>query len=96
MELFIFGRFHVRLGKEGAFSEALREVVQASGLEPGCLEIHGYRSKRDERLFYIHSRWEDERAFEVHAKMAHTVKFIEHAEAMVDHELDITRAERLV
>ena len=39
---------------------ALREVVAPSRQEPGCVAIGAYRSTRDPRLFYIHSRWIDE------------------------------------
>ena len=95
MELYIFGRFHVRLGKEETFTEVLREVISASRREQGCLEINGYRSVRDERLFYLHSRWTNEDAFEAHAVMAHTVKFIDQAEALIDHPLDVSRTSRI-
>jgi quinol monooxygenase YgiN len=95
MELFIFGRFRVGAGKEKEFEEAMQEVLEASREEAGCLEIHGYRSVRDGRLFYVHSRWKDEEAFEVHARMEHTVRFVERAEELIEHELDVTRAERI-
>ena len=95
MELYIFGRFHVLAGKGSAFEEALREVLVASREEAGCLDIHWFRSIRDRRLFYVHSRWRDEEAFEVHARLPHTVKFLERAEALIDHALDVTRAERI-
>lgn len=95
MELYIFGRFHVHLGKEETFIEVLRQVITASRYDQGCQEIHGYRSVRDERLFYIHSRWKDEQAFENHAHMPHTVKFVAQAEALIDHPLDVTRAESI-
>jgi quinol monooxygenase YgiN len=31
-----------------------------------------FRSIRDPRLFYIHSRWVDEAAFDTHAGLPHT------------------------
>ena len=96
MGIYIFGRFRVRVGEEAGFAEALREVVAASREEPGCVEIHAYRGTRDGRLFYVHSRWRDEEAFEAHARLAHTVKFLECAEAAIEHALDVTRAERIV
>ena len=67
MELFIFARFHARPGDESAVAEAILENMPPSRAEPGCLNIHAYRSIRDPRLFYIHSRWKDETAFEEHA-----------------------------
>ena len=57
MELFIFGRFHARAGCEDDLGEAVRKVVANTNEEAGCLGIHGFRSIRDPRLFYIHSRW---------------------------------------
>ena len=95
MELYIFGRFHLRAGEGGAFEEALREVLARSREEAGCLVIHGYRSIRDGRLYYVHSRWRDEEAFEVHARLPHTVKFLERVAELIDQALDVTRAERI-
>jgi quinol monooxygenase YgiN len=95
MELFIFARFHARPGSEGAVSAALRDVLAPTREEPGCLGIHAFRSIRDQRLFYIHSRWTDEDAFEGHARLPHTVRFVERVEPLIDHSLDVTRAERI-
>ena len=95
MELFIFARFHARPGNEAAVSEALLEVVAPSREEPGCLSIHAFRSVRDPRLFYIHSRWKDETAFETHAGLPHTVSFIDRVATLIDHPLDVTRAARI-
>jgi quinol monooxygenase YgiN len=76
MELFIFARFDARPGNENAVAEALLDVLPPSRREPGCLGIHAFRSVRDPRLFYIHSRWSDEAAFEHHAGLSHTVRFL--------------------
>jgi quinol monooxygenase YgiN len=92
MELFIFARFHALEGNQGALEHALAEVVAASRPERGCIAIHAYRSTRDARLFYIHSRWRDEAAFEIHAALPHTVHFIETVEPLVDQPLEVTRA----
>lgn len=93
MELFIFARFHAAAGNENAVAEALDAVVRPSREEPGCLSINAFRSIRDPGLFYIHSRWRNEDAFEIHAKLPHTVRFIERIQPLVDHPLDVTRAE---
>lgn len=95
MELYSFVRFHLREGMERAFEEALQEVLSASRGEAGCLEIHGYRSIRDARLFYIHSKWKDEGAFEAHAKLPHTAKFLKKVESLVDQPVDVTRTGRI-
>ena len=95
MELFIFARFHARPGNEGALAEVLRDVAAPSREEPGCVSIHAFRSIRDPHLFYIHSRWKDEAAFERHAGLPHTVAFLERVQPLIDHPLDINRAERI-
>jgi quinol monooxygenase YgiN len=91
MQLFIFARFHAREGSEAAIAAALREVVVPTRAEPGCLAIDAFRSVRDPRLFYIHSRWIDERAFDIHAALPHTAAFLKRVEALVDHPLEATR-----
>ena len=88
----IFGRFHARAGDESAVEEAIRDVVGPTRAEAGCLGIQAFRSIRDGRLFYIHSRWVDEAAFDQHAGLPHTVRFIERVHALIDHPLDVTRA----
>jgi len=93
MALYIFARFHAVAGNENAVEEALGEVVGPSREEAGCLSVHAFRSIQDPRLFYIHSRWIDEEAFEIHAGLPHTVRFIERVEPLIDHALDVTRAE---
>jgi quinol monooxygenase YgiN len=94
-ELFIFARFHARLGFEPEVAEALRDVIAPTGREPGCLGVHAYQSLRDPRLFYIHSRWQDEAAFELHAALPHTVRFLARVGPLVDHALDIARTRRI-
>ncbi len=73
----------------------IREEIPQARAEPGCLTINAYRSKRDPRLFFIHSRWVDEVAFDAHAEMAHTVHFISSVEPLIDHALDVNRTRLL-
>jgi len=95
MELFIFARFHAREGREAELAALLGKQTEFARGEPGCLMIDAYRSTRDTRLFYIHSRWADEAAFEVHAALANTDAFVARAEALIDHSFDVTRARPL-
>jgi quinol monooxygenase YgiN len=92
MELFTFARFHARPGQETGVETALRKVIAPTRQEPGCVSIHVFRSIRDSRLFYIHSRWIDEAAFDNHVDQPHTVQFVEEVQRLIDHELDTTRA----
>jgi quinol monooxygenase YgiN len=95
MELFIFARIHARPGNDRAVANVLFDDLAPSREEPGCLSIHAFRSIRDPQLFYIHSRWKDEAAFDGHIRLPHTVRFVERLEPLIDHSLDVTRAERI-
>ena len=71
------------------------DVLAPTREEPGCLSVDAFRSIRDPRLFYIHSRWKDEAAFERHGSLPHAKLFVQRVEAAIDHLLDVTRAERI-
>ncbi len=94
-ELSTIGRFHAREGCEELLEGAIRTAWSPARDEPGCLSIYWYRSIRDPRLFFVHSRWAGEEAFEIHAELPHTVNFIEEAEKLIDHPLDVTRLKML-
>ena len=91
MEQYVFVRLHAREGEESVVEEALRDVTGPSREEPGCLSFHTFRSVRDPRLFYIHSRWVDEAAFQEHAALPHTLRFLERVDALLDQPRDVTR-----
>jgi quinol monooxygenase YgiN len=92
MELSTIVRFHAKEGEEEGVAAALRDQFAPVLAEPGCTRFEVFRSTRDKRLFYIHSRWRDEAAFEIHAELPHTVRFLERILPLVDHPLDVTRA----
>ncbi len=93
MEQHVFVRLHAREGEESAVEQALRDVAGPSRQEKGCLSFHLFRSTRDRRLFYIHSRWMDEAAFQTHAELRHTVRFLGRVDALLDRSRDVTTTE---
>ena len=95
MEQYVFVRLHAREGEETAVEEALREVTGPSRKEEGCLSFRIFRSMRDQRLFFIHSRWVDEAAFQKHAVLQHTVRFLTRVDALLDQPRDVTRTEMI-
>jgi quinol monooxygenase YgiN len=95
MEIFVFARLHARPGKHAEVHQAMFEIQGPTGQEPGCLSYGAFRSVRDPDEFYIHTRWRDMAAFERHAELPHTVRFVESVEALLDHPLKVTLAERL-
>jgi len=94
MEPYSFVRLHAREGEESALEEALC-VTGPTREEAGCLSFHTFRSMRDRRLFYIHSRWIDEAAFQEHAQLPHTVRFLKRVDALLDQPRDVTRTEMI-
>jgi len=50
----------------------------------GCVLIRDFRSVRDPRLLYIHSRWTDLDAFERYARLPATERFVEQAEERME------------
>ena len=95
MEQFVFVRLHARKGDEKAVEEALREVLVPSREEPGCLSFHLFRSMRDARLFYIHSRWVDAEAFAKHSDLPHTMRFLKKVDALLDVPREVARTEMI-
>jgi quinol monooxygenase YgiN len=95
MELYGFVRLHAREGEESAVEQTLREVTGLSREETGCLSIHAFRSMRDRRLFFIHSRWVDETAFQAHGALPHTVRFLERVDALLDQPREVARTEMI-
>lgn len=91
IELYIFARFHAREGMEERVAIAMREMLPPVRREAGCISIAVFRSTRDSRLFYLHSRWVDEAAFDLHATLPHTQHFIETVESLIDHPLNVVR-----
>ena len=94
MEQYVFVRLHALQGEESAVKEALRGVTGPSREEAGCVSFHTFRSMRDWRLYFIHSRWLDEAAFQAHAGLPHTV-FLERVDALLDQPRDVTRTEMI-
>lgn len=95
MEQFVFVRLHARQGQEQAVEEALREVMGPSKEEEGCLSFHLFRSMRDGRLFYIHSRWVDAAAFQKHADFEHTERFLKKVDPLLDQPREVSRTQRI-
>jgi quinol monooxygenase YgiN len=95
VDQYVFVRLHAREGEENAVEEALREVNGPSREEPGCLSFHFFRSMRDRRLFFIHSRWLDEAAFQAHADLPPTVRFLKRVDPLLDQPREVVRTEMI-
>ncbi len=84
MELSVFARLYAREGQHDALAAVLVGHLGEVRATKGCLVIHDYRSIRDPRLLYIHSRWTHEAAFEKYARLPDTDRFVEAVEKLMD------------
>lgn len=80
MTLDVFACLRAKHGQESALAAVLVQHLPAVRLTPGCLQVHDYRSIRDARLLYVHSRWSDLEIFERYACSAETDRFVHEAE----------------
>ena len=94
-EFFVFTRCFAEEGQQRFVAAAIQEVLAPTRQEPGCLEIAAFSSTQDQRLFHIHSRWEDETAFDNHLQLPHTRRFLNAIQALLDRPIDVTRAQAL-
>jgi quinol monooxygenase YgiN len=94
--VFVFVRLHSASGNEDKVRAALTSVVTASRTEPGCVDIHAFRSFRDPHLFFIHSVWQDADTFDLHAKLPHIVEFIDTVDRLLDEPRQVARTARIV
>lgn len=95
MELTTILRFHALEGREEELVAALRDQDVAVRAEAGCRAFAAYRSTRDPRLCWIHSRWADEAAFELHAELPNTKAFLARVLPLIGHPLDLWRTLRI-
>jgi quinol monooxygenase YgiN len=94
-EFFVFTRCYAKEGQQQSVASSIQEVLGPTRQEAGCSTIEAYRSTRDQRAFYIHSRWKDEAAFDHHLRLPHTIRFLDTIQALIDRPIDVARAEPL-
>jgi quinol monooxygenase YgiN len=93
--LYVFARFHAKPGSERGVEQAILKVLGPARKEPGCLGANLFYSKRDSRLFYLHSRWRDAAAFDFHGEQPYTKAFVDEVVPLIDHPLDVARTRLL-
>jgi len=95
VEQYTFVRFLARAGEENAVEQAIREVMVPTRAEPGCISIHLFRSVREPRLFYIHSKWADAEVFQKHAELPHTKRFLERVDKLLEEPRQVARTQMI-
>lgn len=95
MHLHIIASIHAAVEREMAVESALVALLAPSRAESGCLAMDAFRSLDDERLFYIHSQWQDEAAFQRHTALPHAVAFMGEVTALIDRPIEAIRTRLL-
>jgi quinol monooxygenase YgiN len=73
--LIIDGWLHFAPGEIDKFSEAARQMVEATRQEEGCLHYAFARDMNDPDIIRISERWVDEAALEAHFQSPHMAAF---------------------
>ena len=73
--LIIDGWLHFAPGEIDKFSEAAKQMVEATRQEEGCLHYAFARDMNDPDIIRISERWVDEAALEAHFQSPHMAAF---------------------
>jgi quinol monooxygenase YgiN len=91
----VFVRFEPLPGKEQRLREELRQIMEPTRAEPGCLRIHLYESLREPLTFFVHSEWKDEAAFDAHPKLPHMRRFLATVSELIGHKVLAVRTKQM-
>ncbi|MBH3426998.1 putative quinol monooxygenase [Pseudomonas alkylphenolica] len=75
--------------KAEAFEALFRAYVQPSRAEPGCIEYHMLRDKKDPSLFVFYEIWASKQALDVHSALPHMQAFFETRMDYLERDFDI-------
>lgn len=64
------------------YQELVKELVQASRKEEGCLGYNSFQSDDDARVHLIIEQWQDKEALDKHSKSTHFQKIVPQFEAL--------------
>ncbi|KUP04049.1 monooxygenase [Bacillus coahuilensis m2-6] len=71
-------------GREQELFQALKEVIEPSREEAGCLQYDLHQSSEDQRVFVFYERWKDEEAVQDHVASEHYQAYRERGEELVE------------
>ncbi|MDR2914335.1 MAG: antibiotic biosynthesis monooxygenase [Tannerella sp.] len=87
----IVARAVVKDGKEAAFIDAAKAVVEATRKEPGCFSYTLYQSPMAPASFIFYEEYEDDAAIDTHANSDHFKVFARAISDILAEELDIQK-----
>ena len=81
-----------KAGYEERMRGMLKNMIEHSRMEEGCLQYSMYESMIYPLIFMLYMRWSDEAAFERHMLSSHVKAFEElHAKELLDGSYDLKR-----
>ncbi len=87
----IVARAVVKGGKEAAFIDAAKAVVEATRKEPGCLSYTLYQSPMDPASFLFYEEYENDAAIVIHGNSDHFKVFAGAISDILAKDLDIQK-----
>ena len=67
----------------------IRDSVEASRAEPGCIEYHMLRDKQDPTLFIFYEIWASQAHLDVHSALPHMKAFFAKRMEYLERDFDI-------
>ncbi len=75
MTLTVIATWIARDGEEEEVERAIRQLVEPSRAEPGCIAYVPHRLRDDARTFVLFEQYEDEAAYAAHTESEHFRRF---------------------
>ena len=76
--------FRAKPGKAAQLERALRDIVPISRTQAGTLDYRLYRSRTDEHVFFLFSRYATEKSFDIHLYQPYTISLLAKYEDLLD------------
>lgn len=82
--LTVVARLKAKPGREGELERALRDLVEPTRAEAGCINYDLHRSQQDPGLFVFHENWESRELWDAHMRSPHLEAFGGQQDALVE------------
>jgi quinol monooxygenase YgiN len=81
--------------KSDAFAAFFSGYVEASRVEPGCIEYHMLRDQQDPTLFIFYEIWQSQAHLDVHSNLPHMRQFLAQRDEYLERDFEIRAIEMI-
>lgn len=81
--------------KSDAFEAFFSAHVEASRVEPGCIEYHMLRDQQDPTLFIFFEVWQTQAHLDVHSNLPHMKQFLAQRDEYLERDFEIRAIDML-